>query len=262
MAYIINQYNKSDNNYDSMFMTSLSGGLPIRLRESINIDGINNQVLDSFANEGVFLMNNILEVSKNYYFHGKIKKLVEPQTFYIYLVDRKDLTLTSNQQYIKTITVAGGEGWADIEFIFTPLAPFNTILFKLHRTEEDYIKGHRYATIIYQELSLINNLLPNLDVKSLYKIGVQSRPGFLMCINGEEIRTNRTGIYELKDGFITVTFFSAVAAAKDPSNLQEQLKEIKPATANHLASICLFSVNANRTIDRFSLDYISEGGEY
>lgn len=260
MAYIVNQYNKSDSTDDSIFMTPLTGGIPIRLREKINADSINAQFVDGFANDGVFLTQYSLEASKSYYFHGKIKKSVDPQIFYIYLVNREDLTATSNQQYIKTITVPGGQGWADIEFIFSPLTTFNTILFKLQRVESDYTGGYRYPTIVYQELSLINNLLPVLDVKALYKMGIQSRPGFLMCINGEEIRTNRNGIYELRDGFILVTFLSAVAAAKDPSDLQERLASLSPSTENHISSICLFTVNVDRKIDKFSLDYIYEGG--
>ena len=150
----------------------------------------------------------------------------------------------------------GGTGWVDVELVFTPFVNFDTILFKLQRSVVDYDANTcRYPTIVYQELSEINNLLSSFNIKSLYKLGVQSRPGFLMCINGEEIRTGKTGIYELKDGFITINFFSAVAAAKEPSELEEALNE-QPSTFTKSGCVCLFDKNKERVIDNFSLDYV------
>ena len=78
-----------------------------------------------------------------------------------------------------------------------------------------------------------------------------------MCINGEEIRTGRSGIYELKDGFITITLFSAIAAAEDPVEL-DAAKKGPVSTKESNNCICLFDKNKTRVIDNFSLDYVYE----
>lgn len=260
MGYIVEQYNKSDTEDVSKFMSFVIDGEPIRVPERSDTGIMGIKTSNPFFNEGVKV--SLLEASKNYYFHGKIKRNIsETQVFYIYLINQQDTSLTANQQFLKTITIQSGTGWVDIELIFTPFVNFDTILFKLQRSVVDYDANTcRYPTIIYQELSEINNLLTSFNIKSLYKIGVQSRPGFLMCINGEEIRTGKSGIYELKDGFITINFFSAVAAAKDPDNLQQLMDTLIDSTYTNSSSTCLFNKNKTRIIDNFSLDYVYKGG--
>lgn len=263
MGYIVNQYNKGENTDNSIFMTALAGGTPIRVKEQSDMGIMGSQSINPFVNEGVYMAQS-LTASNNYYFHGKIKRTDDIQIFYIYLVtasavetDSSYKLETETEQYLKTITVQRGTGWADIEFIFTPLVDCNTILFKLQRTVVDYNPDTcRYPTIIYQELSLIKNLLSELNIKSFYKIGVQSRPGFLMCINGEEIRTSKSGIYELRNGFIKTTFFSAVAAAKDSAQLKTLMSTLQEGTSIKTESVCLFSTEVVRDIDNFSLDYM------
>ena len=51
--------------------------------------------------------------------------------------------------------------------------------------------------------NIIEDLSSNLnysDLEELAKIGVQGPPGLIMCINREQIRIGRTGIYELNNG--------------------------------------------------------------
>lgn len=260
MSFIVNQYNKSSDTDSSIFMTPIAEGEPVRVKEQINMEVVSAKFTNPFVNEGLYI-KDLLSTFTHYYFHGKIKRLKTQQTFYIYLINKDDFSLEANEQYLKTITIQEGEGWADIEFIFTPLITFDTILFKLQREAIDYIPSTcRYPTIIYQELSVINNLLEVLNVNSLYKIGVQSRPGFLMCINGEEIRIGKSGIYELKNNFILITFFSAVAPAKITKEIEDLMDTLQEGTADEITSKCVFSSNIERTIDNFSLDYIYEGG--
>ena len=256
MGYAVNQYNKSDTD-NSFFMTALENGVPVRVKEKVDISSIGAQTINPFENEGIY-MENKLEASKNYYFHGKIKQKADVQIFYVYLVEKDNTSTEANEQYLKTITVPSGDKWTDVEFIFTPMMGFDTILFRLQRTVMDYTPSTcRYPVIIYQELSVINNLLKEkLDLDMLYKIGVQSRPGFLMCINGEEIRIGRSGIYELRNGFVFITFFSAVSAAKDPSNLQDLMNRLPEGSSSKIDSQCIFNTATNRDIDNFSLDYV------
>ena len=262
MGFSVNQYNKDDNTDVNLFMSALTDGTPIRIKEPTDM-GIMGQSINPFENEGVYISTG-LRSGNNYYFHGKVKRMLsDTQVFYVYLVNKDEAALGQNQQYIKTITVQSGEGWTNIEFTFSPLVDFDTIVFKLQRNAKDYIpESCRYPTIIYQELSQVNNLLDKLGLMSLYKIGVQSRPGFLMCINGEEIRTGKTGIYELKNGFVLITFFSAMAAAEEPEGIEELMNSLPEGTSEQITSTCIFRSDVVRYINNFSLDYVyeNEGG--
>ena len=93
-----------------------------------------------------------------------------------------------------------------------------------------------------------------------------------MCINGEEIRTCRNGIYELKNGVILINFFSIVAGAAENTSIvintmntinalwaaaeaiqdPKQREEAKKA----IGSRCFFDSNKSRIIDSFTLDYM------
>lgn len=255
MGYIVSQYNKGDADND-FFMSPLKNGVPVRVKEKVDISAIGAQSINPFENEGIY-MENKLEASKNYYFHGKIKQKADVQIFYVYLVEKDNISTEANEQYLKTITIPSGNEWTDVEFIFTPMMGFDTILFKLQRTVIDYTPATcRYPVIIYQELSVVNNLLDKLSLDILYKIGIQSRPGFLMCINGEEIRVGRSGIYELRNGFVFITFFSAISAAEDPSKLKDLLESLGDGSSSSIVSQCLFDLATTRTIDNFSLDYV------
>ena len=46
-------------------------------------------------------------------------------------------------------------------------------------------------------------------ISALLQIGVQGDPGLLMCINGEEIRIGRSGLYEILNGY-KITFIGFI----------------------------------------------------
>ncbi len=222
-----------------------------------------------------------LNAGTNYYVHAKIKRLSSDQIFYIYLVNYEEETGTDVQktQYLKTITVQSGleTEWVDFEIIFSPLINFDSILFQLQRTVEDYREETRYPVIVYEEASKLNNIISS-DIQSgasLTKIGVQSKPGLVMCINGEEIHVGRSGLYEMRNGIITTSFFSVVNAANENINGSNPL--VLPDTKEkttiegylaYLASLptetsslktnskCIFSNSKVRQIDSFTLDYM------
>ena len=255
MSYILGQYNKNRGVNDNAFMTLITSGTALRkaFNEDSGVSGITNIFEDEYVKVSALLNTN------HYYFHGKIKRLNTEQTFNIKLVnDTTSGSETENvDQYIKTIKVApkgsGLSEWADVEFIFTPIITFDSILFELQRTIADYTSP-RQPIIFYEELSIINNIIPTQikDGVKLIKLGVQSRPNLLMCIEGEEIRTCRTGIYELKNGIITINFFSVChAIAEGSGSTMEQ--DMETATISQ----CYFgSDKANREIDSFTLDYM------
>lgn len=282
MSYKLGQYNKNVHvPDDDLFMTLITTGTVDR-RSTQGDSGVSS-VGASFEDECVRI--NALSDVRNYYFHGKIKRMETDQVFYVKLVYYSPSTQEENvEQFIKTVTVSKGDlnEWVDVEFVFSPLLGFDCILFELQRSVTDYRNEVRYPHIAYEELSIVNNIITSRIASGvkLIKIGVQSHPGLLMCINGEEIRTCRTGVYELKNGIMTVSFFSVVNGIKEAgttmsdwiANVNNQIdiivakREAGQITAEQaeamkkaIPSACFFnSSKQQRTIDSFTLDYMYE----
>ena len=279
MAYVLGQYNKNKNDGDDEnFLSYINIGEAKRKATSSDSGTGGSSLI--FYNECFKLSTTNFTIFKNYYFHCKIKRKSTTQTFTIKLIKYTPSPGEENlEQYIKEITIGQGSEdpdlaeWVDVEFTFSPLESFDTILFELRRISDDYTKGARYPVIAYQELSSIENLIPRKIRNNiqLVKIGVQSRPGMNMNINGEEIRVPRTGIYELKNGIINVSFFSVVTAAEEQTTaLEEWMEEmdhkLEPETdPNKTDSKCFNNTSSYpkaRTISSFTLDYMyKEGGE-
>lgn len=284
MPYIVNQYNhpvtqptSANSLENTVYMKVLGGGTPKRKKNTGDRGVTGGGSLDPFFDECVVL-DSALVSGKNYYLHTKIKRLNSPQIFYIYLINYDDSGGGDTKtQYLKTITVQSGSQnqWVDFELVFTPLIQFDCILFQLQRTIEDYRIGTRYPTIVYEELSLLDNLISNKIKQgiSLIKFGIQSRPGLMMCINGNEIHIGRTGIYEMRNGLISVSFLSVVKGSIPDINgsnpiridgivvpiesLLGKLAYSSPIEgANATNSVCIFDNSKLRAIDSFTLDYM------
>ena len=228
----------------------------------------------SFANPCLELSSG-LEYERNYYLHVTIKRLNSNQTFNIKLA-YKDASKKNTQQ-LKQVEISqytGGEDSKNIEveLIFHPNEQFDRIIFELVRTEQDLEKhGDTYGRtplIAFMELDKIVNKNPLTGGRPLSKIGVQSRPDLMMCINGEEIHLPRSGIFELRDGVIKITFFSVVKAGTLTNSsrqavLNGQLDKIQSETP--ISSINFSQDSKTRTIDAYTLDYMyttdeTEGG--
>ena len=222
-------------------------------------------------------LNSSLETGIHYYVHAKVYRLPTVQQFDIKLINSTDASL---KQYIKTATINMAvkpdeeeprpnmdEYFADVEFIFTPLIDdFDGILFELKRNKDDMIYDEttnmiigRKPLIAFIEVSKIKDVKP--VQKSLPKIGVQSRPSLMMCINGEEIHVSRTGIFELRDGIVPVTFFSVVngATLENSTNLDTQMNGVYDGNITN--SIAFLSENKKRIIDSYTLDYLYQSSE-
>lgn len=269
MAYIVGQYNHNNaSSDDASFITPITTGTVSRYSGSGGAGS-----LEAFADECI---TNLSLVSSNYYyFRCQIKRMSMPQIFSIKLINYNDNAV---EQFIKQITVQGGdrEEWVNIDFVFHPLVSFDTILFQLQRTSEDYQGVTRYPKIAYQQLGYINNIINSKvgNGVSLLKIGVQSHPGLAMCVNGEEIHISRTGIFEVKNGIIPVTFFSVVNPATETTsavdtwieNINQQIEDIendpslttdqKEAMYRAINSACFFNTEKVYKIDAFTLDYM------
>lgn len=268
MGYILGQYNfnkdknKTPSEINKIMEFVNEGAVVTKDIVPTTVGGL------TFKNDGV---SGTFNPNVNYYFHGKIKNLNNPQTIYVKLINFND---DSKEQFLKVVNIDGGtsDQWQDVEFIFTPFIAFDTLLFELQRTPEDYTSGNpRKPIICFEELSIIKNLIGGPAISKvgteLIKIGVQSRPGFMMCINGEEIHTSRSGIYELKSGVILVSFFSVVGMGREPDeqtyieNYEAQIKQKidDNIPLEQIPSKCFFNTAdypKTRSIDSFTLDYV------
>lgn len=94
--------------------------------------------------------------------------------------------------------------------IFKPLIDtFDGISFRLTRIGEDFTKQMRQLNIQSVELVELANLLAdklyqfNIDgsstkkFTSIQRVGLQGKPGALFSIDGEEMKLNKNGIYEI-----------------------------------------------------------------
>ena len=286
MGYVLDQFNQqrieaSDLSNTSVYMTSNLKGTAKRKKE-VTDNGVVGNGLPALYNECVQLEKPFTAGSV-YYFHAKIKRLATAQRLYLFLTHYDEVIGEENQsQYIKTIDIQGGDpdDWTDFEVIFSPLITFDCILFQLQRVVEDYRDETRYPRIIYEELSEINNLITDkigYEIE-LIKIGVQSHPGLTMCINQEEIKVGRSGVYEVRNGIVTVNFFSVVQAAEEDINGSNPLKingktvsldvylnavaaESTVTASSATNSKCIFSNSKIRSMDAFVLDYMYKEGE-
>ena len=125
----------------------------------------------------------------------------------------------------------------------------------MKRTKDDLIggTGGRVAVIGFEEISLINNYTLDPNSNSFVKIGIQSRPGLMTCINGEEIRLPRSGIQEIRDGIIAIDFFSVVVAAKENGTDLEDQMNTDPTDCR-----VFLNTSKKRIVDKFTVDYIYE----
>ena len=282
LSYIIGQYNHNKaSGDDSTYITPIRSGTVSRRNNSGDM-GVIGSSLDPFKDECITDLN--LVTTNYYYFRCQIKRMTNPQVFTVKLVNYDQSSIGEVEQFIKQISIRGGEReeWVSVEFIFHPIVQFDTILFQLQRTIDDYRQFARYPKIAYQQLGIINNIISSKigeDI-SLLKIGVQSHPGLVLCVNGEEMHLSRSGIFEIRNGVIPVNFFCvlnpAIEVDRDPTvtssvegwkiSVNQQIEVIesdpsltpeqKEAAYSAINSKCFFGTAKKYEIDAFTLDYM------
>ena len=160
MAYIVDQYNQravaasSTSSTDNIvYMEQLTP----ENAEAKRKQNPNNEIFYDECVKGISLSAN-----KTYYLHAKIKKLNSQQNFKLYL-SFFNSSVDKRTQFLKNIKIdsaTGASQWYDFNIVFTPLADFDCIFFVLDRISEDYVPStKRYPTIVYEELSIINNMI-------------------------------------------------------------------------------------------------------
>lgn len=138
-----------------------------------------------------------LEKGKNYYFTFKSNEF---ESYKVKLIN----TDTQASMTIKTIQ----SGYSRQEVIFCPNDNYNLIVFELIRnlTNANNLTrvGLRLDTLqseIFKLYELTNILTTSTfsDVPYIKKFGLQGPPGLVFCMNGEEMRLGKSGIYEVED---------------------------------------------------------------
>ena len=220
------QFGQFRRNQLSSFLTPLSYELTTITSQSTISSAI------TFVDNILILSgNNIIKPTesdgvrtKNYYIRFKVYKKANPQTIKIKLVNTNKTS--DNIQVLKSIVVEGGResDYSSYEIVISPNNTYNRILFELQRELEDYNTINadgtygRICNIYIDRLdevyNVINYLSSLINKSSLLQIGVQSAPGLLMCINGEEIKVGRSGLYEILNGY-KISFIGFIVEPDD-----------------------------------------------
>lgn len=140
---------------------------------------------------------------------------------------KKNSTEIDITQNVKSYTISAGpaDEYVDYEIIIAPDSDYQYVLFFLERTAYDYqVINPRQLNIEIIDFASIKNvasdIFAKLGITTFSKIGIQSAPGTLMCINGEEIRVGRSGIYEINNG-IPVSFIGFASTRMGLNNLEQ-----------------------------------------
>lgn len=206
-----------------------------------------------FKNKCININNNSSSIisTKNYYLCFKIKKRNEQdieialgessngikvfdngiQSFTLKLKNQTQSGVSNNNEQIigkyniSKASNSNSEEFEIFEVVFSSNTTYNQIVWELQRNMLDYqiqetiddnnesISG-RIAKIDIIEFAEINNIIDIIDIDYLTKIGIQGPPSLLMCINGQQIRLGRNGIYEINNG-IHINFVGFVPHEND-----------------------------------------------
>lgn len=168
---------------------------------------------------------------KNYFFRLKIVCKANPQSITIRLFNSQQMDLEKAYQNIENIKVPGSSISGDFrtyDIIIPPNNNYDQIHITLDRNMDDYVidfkedgehqgRAINMSVLRLEELqNMIFSCLGN-DVSKegrLKQIGVQGPTGLQMCIDGEQIKLGRSGLFEINNG-IAVSFISFIVTEND-----------------------------------------------
>lgn len=226
MAYNIGQFRRTSNMND--YYEDISSDFVIqyfqeRLSELTSTVFFENAYYD-FSNTG-----NKMNKQNYYYLNFSVKKMNSIQNFYLKL---KNLTQSdddfsdNNEQIIAEFAVPQStieDDWMDFEIIIAPNKAYGQLYWDLRRTiSNDYLSTSdmqvegaigRKMTIVINQFAIIKNIVK--DINKIVKIGVQGPPSLLMCINGEQIRIGKTGIFEINEDNVSISFVGFIPKIKN-----------------------------------------------
>lgn len=167
---------------------------------------------------------------RNYYLRLKFYKQSTQQVITIQLY-RSAIgeDFHERSQTLKTITIKPGDTseYEIHDIIIPPNSIYDQVKLILNRGYIDYMGRQpdgqgvygrvvKVEVLLFSEIdNVIDKINSAIDNKGrLIQIGVQSFPGLQMCIDGEEIRVGRSGIYEINNG-VSVKFLGFIVEEAD-----------------------------------------------
>lgn len=174
-----------------------------------------------FVNPCVLVKSTTLTSQNNYYLKFKVSYREDSSQSFNVRIRNSNSEDANNYQNLRSYSVNQGIGSTIFEMVFSPNATYNQVVFELNRIPLDYTTENddgtygRLMIIEILEFNSLNNVIDYLSssysgLTKLNKIGIQGPPGLLMCINGEEIRIGRSGIYEINNNSITISFIGFI----------------------------------------------------
>lgn len=165
--------------------------------------------------------DQIVDITSSYYLKFEVSQRPEAAQDFIIKLKNNDVTI-DNVQEVKTLKVAAGTGKISFELIFNPNSKYNQLIFELQRLALDFYLDNgdgtsgRKMEINILEFSKIINIVDSYlkgkfsGLTKLKKIGLQGPPGLMFVLDGEEIRIGRTGVYELYNDNIEISYIGFI----------------------------------------------------
>ena len=190
------------NSQDVTFVTNIN---------NINISQIEVESLYSI-NESNFI-NKCIQMTFNenlsYYLNFSVEPLSTDQIFSLKLIN--DPNVLDRQE------VPSSQQPVNFEIIISPNTNYSMLIWELQRIGVDYTdeNGGRKMNVTMNKFQIITNLLNNnISSTQLKKIGIQGPPSMLMCINRQQIRIGKSGIYEINNG-MNINFIGFIPKQND-----------------------------------------------
>jgi hypothetical protein len=154
---------------------------------------------------------NILNSKTSYYLKFRVKQRTDSVQDFTLKLENSSIDEDTIQS-VDYYSVDYGSDYTYFELIITPNSTYDQIILELNRIALDYSIENtlkdthgRVMSCEIIEFYSIYNVIDYLSssyagLSELSKIGIQGPPGLIMCINGEQIRIGRTGIYEINNG--------------------------------------------------------------
>lgn len=165
--------------------------------------------------------DQIVDATSSYYLKFEVSQRPEAAQDFIIKLKNNDVTI-DNVQEVKTLKVAAGTGKISFELIFNSNSKYNQLIFELQRLALDFYLDNgdgttgRKMEINILEFSKIINIVDSYlkgkfsGLTKLKKIGLQGPPGLMFVLDGEEIRIGRTGVYELYNDNIEISYIGFI----------------------------------------------------
>ena len=163
-----------------------------------------------------------VSLSNTYYLRFRVKQRTDSvQDFTVKLKNEGIGDDEDNTQSLRTFSAKSGVDYTTFELIFTPNKAYSNIILELKRTVLDFStttsgKSGRIMTIEVLDFYVIDNII-NSYLKSHYsgldklkKIGIQGPPGLMFTIDGEEFKLGKSGIYELYNEKIQISYLGFI----------------------------------------------------